>query len=99
MSFLTAEKQNTFCELGLTPSLVNALDAQGIKVPFPIQAATIPDAIARNLAPQYRIMVWIGFWTGMRPSEVLGLTWGQLDFEEEKIIVDRQISRDTNQVH
>lgn len=35
----------------------------------------------------------------MRPSEVLGLTWGQLDFEEEKIIVDRQISRDTNQVH
>ena len=57
------------------------------------------DAIARNLAPQYRIMVWIGFWTGMRPSEVLGITWGQLNFEEEKIIVDRQISRDTNQVH
>lgn len=46
MSLLTAEKQSTFRELGLTPSLVNALDAQGIKVPFPIQAATIPDAIA-----------------------------------------------------
>lgn len=57
------------------------------------------EAIARNLAPQYRIMVWIGFWTGMRPSEVLGLTWEQLDFQEEKIIVDRQISRDTKQVH
>jgi superfamily II DNA/RNA helicase len=46
MSLLTAEKQTTFRELDLTPSLVNALDAQGIKVPFPIQAATIPDAIA-----------------------------------------------------
>ena len=57
------------------------------------------DEIARNLPPKYRIMVWIAFWTGMRPSEVLGLTWDQLDFQEEKIIVDRQISRDTKQVH
>ena len=46
MSFLTAEKQLTFRELGLVPALVNALDAQGITEPFPIQAATIPDAIA-----------------------------------------------------
>ena len=46
MSLLTAEKQTTFRELGLAPTLINALDAQGITSPFPIQAATIPDAIA-----------------------------------------------------
>lgn len=57
------------------------------------------DEISKNLAPEYRIMVWIGYWTGMRPSEILGLTWGQLNFEDEKIIVDRQISRDTSQIH
>ena len=46
MSLLTAEKQTTFRELGLAPALINALDVQGITSPFPIQAATIPDAIA-----------------------------------------------------
>jgi superfamily II DNA/RNA helicase len=46
MSLLTAEKQTTFRELGIHPALVNALDAQGITNPFPIQEATIPDAIA-----------------------------------------------------
>ena len=45
MSLLTAEKQTTFRDLGIHPSLVNALDVQGITNPFPIQEATIPDAI------------------------------------------------------
>lgn len=40
------EVEITFRELGLFPALVNALSAQGITDPFPIQAATIPDAIA-----------------------------------------------------
>lgn len=48
MLSLTAENQVTFRELGLAPSLVNALNSQGITSPFPIQAATIPDAIAGN---------------------------------------------------
>ena len=46
MSLLTAEKQRTFRDLGIHPSLINALDSQGITDPFPIQEATIPDAIA-----------------------------------------------------
>lgn len=57
------------------------------------------EVIAKNLPAKYRLMVWIGFWTGMRPSEILGLTWEQLDFAGEKIIVDRQISRDTFHIH
>ena len=35
----------SFRDLGIHPSLANALSAQGIELPFPIQEATIPDAI------------------------------------------------------
>jgi superfamily II DNA/RNA helicase len=37
---------NTFAELGLRPEFVDALTAQGIIDPFPIQQATIRDALA-----------------------------------------------------
>ena len=56
-------------------------------------------ALADALAPRFRIMIWIGYYTGMRPSEILGPTWDQLDFEKETIFVDRQISRNISEVH
>ncbi|MEN9687153.1 MAG: hypothetical protein RL381_165 [Actinomycetota bacterium] len=40
------EVTTTFRELGVTPALANALNAQGITHPFPIQIATLPDALA-----------------------------------------------------
>ena len=46
MSVKPATKEITFKSLGLNPALIKALDQQGITNPFPIQAATIPDAIA-----------------------------------------------------
>jgi superfamily II DNA/RNA helicase len=36
----------SFEALGIAPDLVAALDAQGIRAPFPVQALTIPDALA-----------------------------------------------------
>lgn len=36
----------TFADLGVPPELVRSLGRRGIAVPFPIQAATIPDALA-----------------------------------------------------
>lgn len=36
----------TFFDLGVCPELVDALDAQGITTPFPIQTAALPDALA-----------------------------------------------------
>ncbi len=36
----------TFAQLGLPAALVRALAARGIEAPFPVQAATIPDALA-----------------------------------------------------
>ena len=46
MSSLTAVKETTFSDLGLHSDLVRVLNNQGITIPFPIQEATIPDAIA-----------------------------------------------------
>ncbi|MEP6625579.1 MAG: DEAD/DEAH box helicase [Acidimicrobiia bacterium] len=37
---------SSFSDLGLAPDLVHALISRGIKEPFPVQAATIPDALA-----------------------------------------------------
>lgn len=38
----------TFADLGIAPKLVERLTAQGIIHPFPIQIATLPDALAGN---------------------------------------------------
>ena len=38
----------SFAELGLADDLVAALAARGITAPFPIQALTLPDALARR---------------------------------------------------
>ena len=38
--------QATFADLGVRPSMTNALTAQGITEPFPIQIATLPDTLA-----------------------------------------------------
>jgi integrase len=54
--------------------------------------------IAENMSPQYRLIVWLGFYTGMRPSEALGLTIDRIDFEKKTIRIDRQISRYQNEV-
>ncbi len=35
-----------FAALGVPPSLVSVMDAQGISIPFPIQIATLPDSFA-----------------------------------------------------
>ena len=37
---------SSFSDLGLAPDLVAALISRGISAPFPVQAATIPDALA-----------------------------------------------------
>ncbi len=45
MSLTKSAQETSFRDLGIHPSLVNALSAQGITNPFPIQEATIPQAL------------------------------------------------------
>ena len=40
------EAAASFAELGVPAALVDVLDADGITAPFPVQAATLPDALA-----------------------------------------------------
>jgi superfamily II DNA/RNA helicase len=42
---VATENLPSFAELGLPPAFVKALSAKGIREPFPIQAATIPEAM------------------------------------------------------
>ena len=42
------EGPNEFVDLGVAPELAGQLLTEGIEKPFPIQAATIPDALARR---------------------------------------------------
>lgn len=55
-------------------------------------------ALANGFAPRWQLVVWIGFFTGLRPSEILGLTWDRLDFQSGTIKVDRQLSRFSKKV-
>jgi len=54
---------------------------------------SLVQALADGFASRWKPIIWIGFFTGMRPSEILGLTWDRLDFDREVITVDRQIGR------
>jgi integrase len=56
------------------------------------------EGLAENLPPQYRLIVWLGVYTGMRPSELLGLSWDRIDFEKKIILIDRQLSTKTSEV-
>src|SRR5712672_771631 len=38
--------QQSFADLGIGEPMINVLTAQGITAPFPIQLATLPDALA-----------------------------------------------------
>ena len=48
-------------------------------------------------AERIRILVQVMFYTGLRPSEALGLTWDRIDLGKMEITVDRQLSRDLNE--
>ena len=54
--------------------------------------------IAGSFAPKWQLLIWLGFYTGMRPSELLGLTYDRLDFELETIVIDRQLSRSPKKI-
>jgi len=72
--------------------------AKGKNKPQPLTYQQV-ESIANALSERFRIMIWIGYYTGMRPSEILGLTMDHLDFENSTIRVVAQISRDLSEIH
>jgi integrase len=58
----------------------------------------VVEAIANSMSPKFRAIVWTGYYTAMRPSEILGLSIRQIDFENGRILIDQQISRNPNEI-
>lgn len=48
-------------------------------------------------AERIRILVQVMFYTGLRPSEALGLTWDRINLRKMEITVDRQLSRNLHE--
>lgn len=71
--------------------------AEALNQVTPLEFAQV-ETIARRMPENVRLLVWLGFHTGMRPSEMLGLTYDRIDFQKKEIIIDRQLSRDPGRV-
>lgn len=56
------------------------------------------EQLASLFSPRFRAIIWTGYFTGMRPSEILGLTIEQIDFDKKTIKVDRQLSRSPKKI-
>ncbi|MFF7947623.1 tyrosine-type recombinase/integrase [Streptomyces griseorubiginosus] len=50
-------------------------------------------AAMRAVAPQYEIAVWLGACAGLRLSEALGMTWGNIDMVHNRLSVTQQLFR------
>jgi len=51
--------------------------------------STEKEAIINNSDGQLRNIIQFGFWTGMRIGEIIALTWSDVDFDKEKIHVNK----------
>jgi integrase len=56
------------------------------------------EAIANSMSAKFRAIVWTGYYTAMRPSEILGLSIRQIDFENSRILIDQQMSRNPAEI-
>ncbi len=54
--------------------------------------------IAASLDHPLGVTVQIGLYLGLRPGEVLGLQWSDIDFEERTLSVRRSLKRENNQL-
>lgn len=64
---------------------------------YPLEFGVI-EAIANALRPHLKLLPWLGYFSGMRPSEMLGLTWDRIDFSKKTIRIDRQLHYDPNEI-
>ncbi|WP_405856853.1 site-specific integrase [Streptomyces sp. NBC_01515] len=54
---------------------------------------TVAEAAAaiRAVAPQYEIAIWLAACAGLRMGEVLGMTWGNVDMNRNRLSVTQQL--------
>jgi len=77
-------------------SRVKRKKAQRVNRVIPLEYDVV-EAIANSMSAKFRAIVWTGYYTAMRPSEILGLSLRQIDFDNARILIDQQISRNPNE--
>ena len=57
----------------------------------PLEARQINDFLAVIRGSEYETLLKVDLFTGMRQSEIMGLTWDRIDFKSGIITIDRQL--------
>ena len=82
---------------------------QGYMTTNPVDATELPRVVKKEIVPlsdeeiplfltaindsEYKNAFALSLFTGMRLGEVLGLSWGQVDFKKKEIIVNQQLQK------
>lgn len=64
---------------------------------FPLEFEMVEE-ISQMMPENLRLLPWLGYFTGMRPSEMLGLTWDRIDFQKNTLKIDRQLHHDSGEI-
>ena len=88
-------------------NLIKSNPAQKLKIPKFEKDKNIKtisleefDIIMNSIKPwlvKYRMALLIGLHTGMRETEIMGLTWDKVNFKEKTIFVDRKLINRNNE--
>ncbi len=70
-------------------SLVKSVKLSKVKIiPFSLEEVAL---ILKNSQEQFRNFYALGFFTGMRSGEMIGLKWSDIDFDKNEITIQRNI--------
>lgn len=68
---------------------IKALKTKEI-LPFTLDEVKL---ILKNATGNLKVYLYIAFFTGMRSGEIMGLVWGDIDFEKKEISVNKTLNR------
>lgn len=60
----------------------------------PLPDSKIPEFLEAIRGNRYENLLIVSLFTGLRRSEITGLTWDRVDFDNMEILVDRQLMKD-----
>ena len=90
-----ALNQAVLCQyLKSNPSLACQLPRIEKKEMHPLSNDTLPLFLAEIKGKQYEELFFVDVFTGLRESEIIGLTWDCVDFKKGIIHVDKQLKRE-----
>lgn len=78
------------------PSAACTLPRMERKEIKPLEESTIADFLGALEKKRFQNLFLVTLFTGMREGEILGLTWGCVDFEQGTVTVSQQLQKEKN---